>query len=642
MNKRLIDTLDTDRRRALENVRAAADRVWSRPLHRYYTDHTITHSERIITLLDGLTAGMMATGKRLSSTEVFVLLAAAYLHDIGMQDERFASGAPSTSSGQAPSASSGQCLEEIRAHHHEVTAELIYRAAEDPAEAVNLGLPDDPGLVEAVALVAKGHRRVDLNSAEYDPLVHGGETLRLRLLAALLRFGDELDIDYRRVDLETMKLLTLPVESQLHWWKCHYVSGVSIVDEYIRIAYRFPLDRPDYEQFILPLVERDVRAKHAALETILRADAVKVALGPSQVRLMRPVKPLSVEVEALARQMVEGTDGATPPPPTPVAPARVPTEKPATTSASPSPRPAPVFDLRDQHFEQQVNVAGDYIDQRTLGGKQAATSSGSLRGESSLSGPRVLPTGPIRDRWALLVGVDRYVDPAFAPLKFCVNDVLALEWTLKGLGYTVVALHDEADEERLLPTRDNVEAELARLCRVAGPDDLLLVHFACHGTLVNGQPVLVTRETRAPTLARKALPLAEVEHQMRESQARRLVLTLDACHTGVEIGRDMADPEFIRNAYELAEGFALIAASTAQQVAQEWKEKEHGVFTYYLLEGLSGQADRAGKEFVTVDDLKTHVLDGLRRWNVEHGGLLQEPTARTEGLGDIVLADYRG
>ena len=623
MNKQLIDTLDADRRRALENVRAAAVRVWSRSLRRYYTDHTITHSERIITLLDGLTAGMMATPKRLSPSEVFVLLAAAYLHDIGMQDERFADGN----------------LEEIRAHHHEVTAELVYRAAEDPAQAVNLGLPDDPGLVEAVALVAQGHRRVDLHSAEYEPLVHGGETLRLRLLAALLRFGDELDIDYRRVDIEQMKLLALPVESQLHWYKCHYVSGVSIVDEYIRIAYRFPHDRPDYEQFIVPLVEGEVRAKHAALETIFRAHAVKVALGPSQVRLMRPVKPLPAEIEALARQRGGGIDKVTPPLPIPVAPVCVPTAKPAAPSASP--RSAPVFDLRDQHFEQQVNVAGDYIDRRTSGGKRAAASSGSLRGERSLSGPRVLPTGPIRDRWALLVGVNRYVDPAFPPLKFCVNDVLALERTLKGLGYTVVALHDDADEERLRPTRDNVEAELARLARVAGPDDLLLAHFACHGKLVDGQPMLVTRETRAPTLARKALPLAKVERQMHESQARRLVLTLDACHTGVEIGRDLADPEFIRHAYELAEGFALIAASTAQQVAQEWKEKEHGVFTYYLLEGLSGQADRAGKRFVTVGDLSTHVLDGLRRWNVEHGGLLQEPTARTEGLGDIILADYR-
>ncbi len=265
-----------------------------------------------------------------------------------------------------------------------------------------------------------------------------------------------------------------------------------------------------------------------------------------------------------------------------------------------------------------------------------------LRGDPSPTAASQEPPGPIQNRWALLVGVNRYVDPAFPPLKFCVNDVLALESALKTLGYTVVALHDDASEERLLPTRDNVEAELTRLCQIAGSDDLILVHIACHGKLVDGKPVLVTRETRAPTLARKALPLADVEQVMRESKARRLVLTLDACHTGVEVGRDLADPEFIRNAYELAEGFVLIAASTAQQIAQEWEEKAHGVFTYYLLEGLSGRADRDGKRFVTVGDLSAHVLDGLRRWNVEHGGLLQEPTARAEGLGDIILADYRG
>ncbi|MCI0560247.1 MAG: caspase family protein, partial [Nitrososphaera sp.] len=251
-------------------------------------------------------------------------------------------------------------------------------------------------------------------------------------------------------------------------------------------------------------------------------------------------------------------------------------------------------------------------------------------------------SGPIRHRWAFLVGVNQYVEPAFRPLNYCVNDVLALQKMLTGLEYTVVCLHDKTDKEHLLPTRDNIEAELEKLCQVAELDDLLLVHFACHGRLVNGKPVLITREVRATTtLAQKALPLAEVETRMRRSKARQLVLTLDACHVGVEVGRDLPDPEFIRNAYELAEGFALIAGSTAQQIAQEWEDKQQGVFTYYLLEGLSGQADRAGKGFVTVGDLKNHVLDGLRRWSVEQGRLIQEPTARTEGLGDIILAGYR-
>lgn len=268
-----------------------------------------------------------------------------------------------------------------------------------------------------------------------------------------------------------------------------------------------------------------------------------------------------------------------------------------------------------------------------------------VRGKPSKKGdvPSLQPPGPIRNRWALLVGVNRYKDPAIPNLKYCVNDVLALEETFRGAGYAVVALHDDVDpkKEHLLPERDNVEAELARICRSAGPDDLVLAHFACHGRLVDGEPVLITREIREPTLAKKALPVAEVEKQMRESGARRLVLILDACHTGVEIGRDLADPRFIHNVYELAEGFAMIAASTSQQKAQEWGEKEHGVFTYYLLEGLGGGADHAGKGFVTVEDLGNYVLDGLRRWNVEHGGLLQEPTARIEGLGDMIVADYR-
>jgi formylglycine-generating enzyme required for sulfatase activity len=252
----------------------------------------------------------------------------------------------------------------------------------------------------------------------------------------------------------------------------------------------------------------------------------------------------------------------------------------------------------------------------------------------------------ITHRWAFLVGVNRYIDPLFGELKFCVDDVLALETTLTQRGYEVVCLHDNLDrDDPLFPTRDNVEAKLIQVCHALQQNDLLWVHFSCHGKLVEREPnkkepVLIFYDTRYPLLKQRALAVGEVEQHMKNSQARRLVLTLDACQSGVEMGRDIIDPEFIHNVYESAEGFALIAASTAQQLACEWREKQHGVFTYHLLEGLSGRADRSGKNFVTVDDLKTHVLDGLRRWSVKNH-VTQEPTARTEGLGDIILADYR-
>lgn len=252
------------------------------------------------------------------------------------------------------------------------------------------------------------------------------------------------------------------------------------------------------------------------------------------------------------------------------------------------------------------------------------------------------PVNSIQNRWALLVGVDRYGDPAFQRLNFCVKDVLALNTILEQLGYTITCLHDELDaRDARFPTFSNVKAELTRLRQTVGPDDLLWVHFACHGTLIDKQPVLIVENTRHATLADTALFLAEIEKLMRTSKATRLVLTLDACHTGVEMGRDLSDPAFIKNAFELAEGFALIAASTAQQVAQEWREVEHGVFTYYLLEGLTGKADHASKEFVTVQDLQTYVVDNLRKWSIKHKGLIQEPTFRADGIGDMILGDYR-
>ena len=65
-------------------------------------------------------------------------------------------------------------------------------------------------------------------------------------------------------------------------------------------------------------------------------------------------------------------------------------------------------------------------------------------------------TGPIRNRRALLVGVNEFVDPAIASLNLCVNDVLALEKKLKSLGYTVSTLHDDASEEQHKPRCNNV------------------------------------------------------------------------------------------------------------------------------------------------------------------------------------------
>lgn len=248
---------------------------------------------------------------------------------------------------------------------------------------------------------------------------------------------------------------------------------------------------------------------------------------------------------------------------------------------------------------------------------------------------------PIKKRWAFLVGINSYVDPAFSKLSFCIKDVKALQNTLSRLNYETVCLHDELKSGPRFPSRNNIEAELVTFCEQMGEDDLLWVHFACHGMQLEEQsgkeqPVLIAQDTRRATLSSTSLPLSKVEELMGKSKAKRRVLTLDACETGVEMGRNSNAPDFIKNVHELAEGYALISASTAKQAAQERQDIGHGVFTHYLLKGLKEDAkDEQGN--ITISGLYNYVLNEFRSRNIQQGGQLQEPTYRAQGIGDIIL-----
>ena len=189
MARQLFGYLDKKWKSAVENVRDAAIRIWEIPAHRHI-DHGPDHADRVVALLDGLTQGLMTRGEhRLTREEIYVLLASAHLHAIGLQDEQHES---------SP--------DDRWQRYPELGAEMIYRAAASPEEAANLGLVDNPSLVEMVALVVARHTLTEYPSPEYDHFPVGNITVRPRLLTALLCFADGLDLDARRVDLEQLAL----------------------------------------------------------------------------------------------------------------------------------------------------------------------------------------------------------------------------------------------------------------------------------------------------------------------------------------------------------------------------------------------------------------------------------------------------
>ena len=110
--------------------------------------------------------------------------------------------------------------------------------------------------------------------------------------------------------------------------------------------------------------------------------------------------------------------------------------------------------------------------------------------------------GPVGKRYALLVGVNRYDDDGLPALKYALSDVEALRERLTAYGFEVTCLHDQAPKR---PSKGNVIGELQRILSLTDPEDLVLVHFSCHGKARDEQHYLLLADTHLNSFQQTAL-----------------------------------------------------------------------------------------------------------------------------------------
>lgn len=253
--------------------------------------------------------------------------------------------------------------------------------------------------------------------------------------------------------------------------------------------------------------------------------------------------------------------------------------------------------------------------------------------------------GRIRRRRALLIGIAEYQFPeVFRTLKYPINDVRDLDETLRGYGYSPVeCMDDHVADPRMQPTRENILRALQRVCSEAEPDDLIWIHFSCHGMRWSDESghtvrLLVTKDTHPPEPVQSALDLdVDVIQLLNSCKARQKVLTLDACQLGYGRSLDAKSDEQSLMVFELAEGLAILAASTSQQFAQENKDARRGVFTDSLIKVLRIQVER--DRLAEFGKVARAVLAEVVNWYRSKDRLPQQPTHSFAGMGELLLVD---
>ncbi|BAY79863.1 hypothetical protein NIES25_63510 (plasmid) [Nostoc linckia NIES-25] len=218
---------------------------------------------------------------------------------------------------------------------------------------------------------------------------------------------------------------------------------------------------------------------------------------------------------------------------------------------------------------------------------------------------------------ALLIGVSEY-EPGLNSLPSAVRDVEAVREVL---------LHPEmggfaASDITMLknPERQIVEIAIETLFSSRHKDDLLLLYFSGHGIKDDrGRLYLATRntsKTQQGELIRSTSVSANFIHdRMSESRSRRQVVILDSCFSGAFAeGMSAKDDGTIDIWKELGgEGRAVLTSSTSTQYSFEEKGQDLSIYTRFLVAGIkSGEADRDGDEFISIDELHEYASQKVR------------------------------
>jgi len=235
-------------------ITEAVQAIWASDAPRIvqgFTDHGVEHSNRVAGWAGLLLAKAEDPGYRtLSPDELFLLLAGAYLHDIGMQadvkshpgirEAAEALGAHFDSSFDISSPNNYSPEEQgaIRKNHQYLTAARIQLAKRPPGGGTGtkleraIGRVDD-SLIQDLMDVCKYHSTLEIATCPlFGKNDHG---IRLQMVAALLRLSDELDVNSRRVDIDTVKNFGMSPENALYWY-LHKWTHINLIGTGIRIT----------------------------------------------------------------------------------------------------------------------------------------------------------------------------------------------------------------------------------------------------------------------------------------------------------------------------------------------------------------------------------------------------------------------
>jgi uncharacterized caspase-like protein len=196
--------------------------------------------------------------------------------------------------------------------------------------------------------------------------------------------------------------------------------------------------------------------------------------------------------------------------------------------------------------------------------------------------------------FAVVVGCSEY---STYPLNYCDDDAkhfynyLITSETMTDSQIALLTDHQA--------TKQNIINAMHRVFSMAGANDKILLFFSGHGT--TGAFVPIDANSSRYSL----LSHDEIKTIFKTYKTKYKVCLADACNAGSIYS---GEPNYNSNTPSQDNtSVVLMMSSRSYELSQENPTIKQGAFTYYLLRGLKGKADRDNNKIVTISELFPYV-----------------------------------
>jgi len=220
---------------------------------------------------------------------------------------------------------------------------------------------------------------------------------------------------------------------------------------------------------------------------------------------------------------------------------------------------------------------------------------------------------PDRHKWAVVIGIERYRKSA--PVQFAESDARTMrDYLTNYLGVpeenTITIINDMA-------TKAELEVMIKdRLRGLMREGDTLYLYYAGHGIPADETPYLLPYDGDPDSPAITAYSIDALYKDLDLLPAKNIFVFLDTCFSG-RTGREEKETMLLAGARPgilkvkdpllLSKKIVAMSAAKSNQLSNYYKEEGHGLFTYYLLKGLLGDADSNGDRKIQLKELTGYV-----------------------------------